>query len=110
MTNGKDTAAFYDKFWMKEPYLSKDPNWEDELRVDAIMRFIKRYVLPSFSSGEHLKILDVGCGRGWLTNILSSYGHVLGIDPSITRARELFLQLALWQETEYLYPIFLMTG
>jgi hypothetical protein len=51
MTNGKDTAAFYDKFWMKEPYLSKDPNWEDELRVDAIMRFMKRYVLPSFSSG-----------------------------------------------------------
>jgi SAM-dependent methyltransferase len=30
-----------------------------------------------------LEILDVGCGNGWLGHVLSSFGHVSGIDLSM---------------------------
>jgi SAM-dependent methyltransferase len=35
----------------------------------------------SQDSKPSLQIIDVGCGRGWLTNILSNFGEVLGLEP-----------------------------
>lgn len=42
------------------------------------------------------RIIDVGCGRGWLSHILSVYGKVIGIDPVasvIGYARRIFPEL-----------------
>jgi len=40
--------------------------------------------------GRSLRILDLGCGRGWLTEILSKYGNVLGVDLSIIAAEKMY--------------------
>ena len=39
---------------------------------------------------KRLSILDLGCGRGWLTDALSEYGDVLGVDLSIKIAQKLY--------------------
>lgn len=35
-----------------------------------------------------LRILDVGCGRGWQANLLSAYGDVEAIDPDAAKVEE----------------------
>ena len=40
-----------------------------------------------------MKILDLGCGRGWLTEILSKYGDIIGIDLSVNFAKRTFPHL-----------------
>lgn len=37
-----------------------------------------------------LQIVDLGCGTGWLTKILSEYGDVIGMDLSVETARNLY--------------------
>jgi 2-polyprenyl-3-methyl-5-hydroxy-6-metoxy-1,4-benzoquinol methylase len=96
MTNGQNLEEFYDKFWRSSSYGSRELSPEEQLRLDAILRFTKKYVLPAFKGKDNLTILDLGCGRGWLTSILANYGRVIGIDPlhaSVSRAQELFPSL-----------------
>lgn len=73
-----EEELFYENFFTINPYWSsKNPN-EDELsRWNAINKFIE--VNIGFS--ENFNILDVGCGRGWLSNLLTKYGNVTGIEP-----------------------------
>jgi 2-polyprenyl-3-methyl-5-hydroxy-6-metoxy-1,4-benzoquinol methylase len=87
---------FYSNFWSSEAWGKPEPNDDEQLRAQAIVRFIENSVLPSSGRAGNLKILDLGCGRGWLTSLLSKYGSVLGIDPvpaAIERARVLFPRL-----------------
>jgi 2-polyprenyl-3-methyl-5-hydroxy-6-metoxy-1,4-benzoquinol methylase len=84
---------FYSRFWNSEAWGSAQPNEDEQLRAESIIRFIEEFVRPRIAEGPSLRILDLGCGRGWLTSILSDYGSVLGIDPvpaAIERARVLF--------------------
>ena len=42
------------------------------------------------------RLLDLGCGRGWLSHLLSSFGECEGIDPVeavVEHARQLFPQI-----------------
>jgi len=41
-----------------------------------------------------LRILDVGCGRGWLTQELSRFGSVVGVDFSVQEARRCYPNLS----------------
>ena len=42
-------------------------------------------LLNSYLASDNLRVLDAGCGKGWLTNELSRLGHrVVGIDSSKT--------------------------
>ncbi|HYR76633.1 MAG TPA: class I SAM-dependent methyltransferase [Pyrinomonadaceae bacterium] len=87
---------FYSRFWSSEAWGSAQPNEDEKLRAQAITRLIDEFVTPQQADDPNLRILDLGCGRGWLTSILSDYGTVLGIDPvpaAIERAKVLFPNL-----------------
>jgi SAM-dependent methyltransferase len=84
---------YYSKFWSSEAWGRALPNEDERLRANAITGLIEKFVLPRGASAENLSILDLGCGRGWLTALLSHYGSVLAIDPvpaAVERARVLF--------------------
>jgi len=83
---------FYSMFWNSPAWGSAQPNEDEKLRAKSITKFIEEFVRTNAET-PNLRILDLGCGRGWLTSILASYGSVLGIDPvpaAIERARVLF--------------------
>ncbi|MFL5789620.1 MAG: class I SAM-dependent methyltransferase [Flavisolibacter sp.] len=74
-----------------EYLFTKDPAWSTStMNLDEALRWgaIKSYM--DFCAGiekekeqnkKSLEILDLGCGRGWLSNQLSSFGKVMGIEP-----------------------------
>lgn len=71
---------YYEELFTKNPKWNKsEPNNEEILRWEIMKRFVE--IVKDRNSVEHFKILDLGCGRGWLTNLLSSYGEVKGIEP-----------------------------
>jgi len=67
----------------KNPAWNKPtPNSEEILRwniIEGFVKFIKE--TNNELNFENYKILDLGCGRGWLTNLLSKYGNIVGIEP-----------------------------
>lgn len=66
-------------------------NWEEQIRWQKIQDILKP-LLNNHLQGE-LQILDFGCGRGWLSNALSAFGKVTGVDlspESVKRAQEVF--------------------
>lgn len=76
-------SDFYEQMFVKNPFWNKPtPNAEEELRWNIIEDFVK-YTKDNFykSSLEKFEILDLGCGRGWLTFLLSKYGNIIGIEP-----------------------------
>jgi 2-polyprenyl-3-methyl-5-hydroxy-6-metoxy-1,4-benzoquinol methylase len=80
---GQTESEFYEQMFVNDPSWNKPtPNIEELLRWDIIERFVK-YI---YENNTELKstesnILDLGCGRGWLTNLLSKYGNITGIEP-----------------------------
>jgi 2-polyprenyl-3-methyl-5-hydroxy-6-metoxy-1,4-benzoquinol methylase len=80
---------YYKNLFVKNDKWNKAiPNNDELRRWESIEAFIKEIGL----SQEPL-ILDLGSGRGWLSNLLSKYGDVIGIDPVkdvVNYARELF--------------------
>lgn len=85
---------YYKNLWESKAWGTEEPNADENLRLDAIRRLIETDVIPN--SGRRLKILDLGCGRGWLTRVLSQYGSTIGVDPvssGIERAKKLFPEI-----------------
>jgi len=82
--------AFYDRMWATVP--ATQLNNHEKARLYAIRRALDRLDL-----GSGLTVLDVGCGRGWLSGLLlHHYGHVTAYDlspESITKARETFREV-----------------
>lgn len=80
---------FYEDLFIKnESWNKPTPNLDELKRWEVIEFFIKKINLQKESN-----ILDLGCGRGWLSNLLSSYGKVLGIEPVakvVQYAKQLF--------------------
>ena len=74
----RNSDKFYKDFFVLNPiWNGKLPNDDETVRLTAIKELIYMTNLRKTS-----KILDAGCGRGWLTNILSAeYNDVIGIDP-----------------------------
>jgi SAM-dependent methyltransferase len=74
------------------------PNTDEALRFGKLVGMLskiadERRITPG---GTPLRILDVGCGRGWLTNLVSVFGETEGVDPvesSIVLARKYFSDL-----------------
>jgi 2-polyprenyl-3-methyl-5-hydroxy-6-metoxy-1,4-benzoquinol methylase len=63
--------------------------WEEQLRLDIIKNTRESY-LRMENTERRRSILDFGCGNGWLSSALSSYGKVTGVDlsnESIEKAR-----------------------
>lgn len=76
---------YYTELFTKHPvWNSPTANTEEVLRWEIIKNFI--FYITGYNAnhaGEHkpLTILDLGCGRGWLSNLLTPYGKVTGIEP-----------------------------
>ena len=82
---------FYEAFWRSPRWGGVEPNREERSRLSSITA-----MLDGCDLGPRPQILDLGCGRGWLTRALSAYGDVIGSDvvaASVDRARELFPDL-----------------
>jgi 2-polyprenyl-3-methyl-5-hydroxy-6-metoxy-1,4-benzoquinol methylase len=88
---------FYGALFTKHPYWSTSyPNADEAGRWSSISRFLSRIAQTTQCNEGGLRILDVGCGRGWLTRLSSIYGVCDGIEPvkdSISLARKYFPEL-----------------
>lgn len=87
------TEEFYENFWKSGSWGEKEMNKDEQARHRVITGLMDAFVMPRLKYRHPIRIVDVGCGRGWLTNQLNAYGSVLGIDPTaaaIKRAKELF--------------------
>jgi 2-polyprenyl-3-methyl-5-hydroxy-6-metoxy-1,4-benzoquinol methylase len=73
-------AEFYKDLFIKNPTWNKvSANAEEQLRWEIIQDFLNE--IGSLADLSHPKILDIGCGRGWMSNLLSFYGETTGIEP-----------------------------
>lgn len=83
---------YYTALFTKNPaWNSPEPNGEEELRWEIVQQLI-----DSITKNRNLNILDLGCGRGWLSNLLSKYGVVTAIEPVrnvVNYGRKLFPHL-----------------
>ncbi|MFC1985418.1 class I SAM-dependent methyltransferase [Chloroflexota bacterium] len=84
----KHQKQYYDGVWSDAAIkkLSLDQICRREFIVNSI-RLIKS------ESNHALHIIDLGCGSGWITDLLSEYGDVVGVDLSVNVARKLYPNL-----------------
>lgn len=83
-------------------YTTPYPNAEEAARAGAVIGYVARVVERFTLDGDRPRILDVGCGRGWLTNLLSVFGTTEGIDPAtgaVAMARRYFPAITFHQGT-----------
>ncbi len=90
---------FYVNLFVNAPAWSAPyPNSDEAARWSKIGSFLE-YILRDIQQkepGRRLRILDVGCGRGWLTNLATMYGTCEGVEPVagvVEHARKLFPHL-----------------
>lgn len=80
-------------------------NWAAEGGADTpVRRFMCEYIEPVLASVTPNRLLDVGCGTAWLSQIAETYGaqRYVGIDPSITNvnhAHQLYPDVGVWQSS-----------
>jgi len=77
----QEQKSYYDKHWRIK-----------NLSIDQRCRI--GFIVPNIEGikgkmGRSLRLCDLGCGKGWLSSILSKYGDVLGVDMSIDMAKRL---------------------
>lgn len=97
--------GYYNEFWRWQFNQNRKHALINRLLEGGILRkCIKEFVISRIkevqsieSTNRTLKILDLGCGSGWLTRVLSDYGNVVGIDLSIEVASKLYPKLNLKQ-------------
>lgn len=80
----KTEGEYYKELFVNNPLWNKPtPNEEEFLRWEIIEKFI--YFIKGYhkASGipDEINILDLGCGRGWLSKLLSYHGKIIAIDP-----------------------------
>ncbi len=77
-----DANKFYKKlFTESNKYRHKSLNSDEQRRWEVIQKYLS-FVAGYFKAKQiSAEIIEIGCGRGWLTQELSHYGKVLGIEP-----------------------------
>ncbi|MBS0168853.1 MAG: glycosyltransferase [Nitrospira sp.] len=76
--------AYYAELFIKNPeWSTPEPNNDETARWVKIAAYLEHIVRLRARKGEtsRLRILDLGCGRGWLANLASAYGDCTGIEP-----------------------------
>ena len=63
---------YYDERWGREKWA----NWLERDRAVLLLRLLARTGI------EEPRILDLGCGRGWLAGVMSAFGPTTGVDLS----------------------------
>lgn len=92
MENKEETPesqkAFYDSFWQTQIALSCDEKCRLRFILSEAKRLRNALIASTRTTSVGLRIADVGCGRGWLTQLLSQFGEVTGFDRSTTEAKK----------------------
>jgi GT2 family glycosyltransferase len=87
---------FYVNLFVKSSYWSTPhPNPDEAARWSKIASFLEHILrrVNRSSSPYPLRMVEIGSGRGWLTNLASSYGECEGIEPVlgvVEQARKFF--------------------
>jgi len=77
-TRNQKESRYYKKLFIEnDNWNGKNPNHEETSRWNIIKNFIEAIKLNDTDS----EILDLGCGRGWLANLLMNFGNVTAIEP-----------------------------
>lgn len=90
---------FYVNLFVKSPYWSTPhPNPDEAARWSKIAAFLEHILrrVNRTDSSYVLRMVEIGSGRGWLTNLASTYGQCEGIEPVqgvVEQARKLFPHL-----------------
>lgn len=83
--NSDTEDEFYKKLFIEnKKWNTSAPNYDENLRwttIEKFLFFIEGYNSANSLNNKKNNILDVGCGRGWLSNLLMLYGNVIGIEP-----------------------------
>jgi SAM-dependent methyltransferase len=74
----RNTQQYYNKRFGSQDVNHSELTWDEKVRWNSIKKEIEEY--KSENNLSSVTILDFGCGRGWLSNLLNSYGTVTGID------------------------------
>ena len=77
----KEGRLYSDDMVAQLPLMSNGFHYADEWRArSASASRLTQYLLRR---SKPLSVLDLGCGNGWLSNLLSKFGHrVLGVDQN----------------------------
>jgi 2-polyprenyl-3-methyl-5-hydroxy-6-metoxy-1,4-benzoquinol methylase len=97
--SSQQNREFYKRLFSEDDnWATRYPNSDEAARWSQIVQILSALAARKRSESKApLRILDVGCGRGWLTHLASIFGHAEGVDPvpeSIQTARGLFPQIA----------------
>lgn len=78
-----DPDSFYAHLFTEDPFWSTPfPNNDEAVRLAKIFEYLSLITQSNGQSDHHrLRILDAGCGRGWLTHAVSIFGDSEGFDP-----------------------------
>ncbi len=94
-----DQEQFYVNMFVNSPHWSTpEPNPDEAARWAKIAGFLEHVLrrVQKERPEATLRILEVGCGRGWLANLASEYGSVEGVEPVagvVAHARKMFPHL-----------------
>lgn len=81
-TKQSEAEYYTELFTANKEWSKPTPNRDEGARWQAIEKLILHLKsCDSPPANIELKILDVGCGRGWLTFLMSKHGSVQGIEP-----------------------------
>ena len=99
-----DDAYYADLFTKNPEWSTPEPNDDETARWVKIAAFLEYIVRMSEQNGVTgpVRILDLGCGRGWLANLASSYGECTGVEPVaevVAHARRLFPHVRFYSGT-----------
>lgn len=76
-----DANRFYTELFTRAPsHSTRYPNRNEARRLASICAYLSDVAFSRAAPGP-LRILDLGCGRGWLTHFAAAYGHCEGLDP-----------------------------
>jgi 2-polyprenyl-3-methyl-5-hydroxy-6-metoxy-1,4-benzoquinol methylase len=94
--------TFYDGYWKDQRALTCDEKCRLRFIVSEVDNVIRRQARAAINLGTklgtagpkpRLRIADVGCGRGWLTEVLSHFGEAVGFDQSTVEAARRYPRL-----------------
>ena len=75
--------GYYKQFWGNGHWAGVEPNADEQARWNVIETLLRKH-----GPDRPIRILDVGCGRGWLTAKLCKFGPCEGLDPVSTSAMQ----------------------
>lgn len=71
-----DECLYYKAFFTEDSrWSTAEPNQDESARWSVIQQYVNE-IVPTRAT-----FVEVGCGRGWLANLLSQYGDVTAVDP-----------------------------